>query len=216
VEIAARQGARIVWMPTVDSANQRAARDVMPKGAVPPVWMALQNDLRTKGMEAREVPVVDADGQPLPQVLDVLRVIAEHDLVMATGHLAAPEIYTITKAAFDLGVRSVVITHPEFPHQNLSVAQQLELADMGALLERCFTTPYTGKVAWSVMVDNIRAVGLVRSLITTDLGQPANPPVEDGLAMMADGLLAAGFSESEVRTATVGHSRRLATGGPEG
>jgi hypothetical protein len=105
-----------------------------------------------------------------------------------------------------------VITHPEFPHQNLGVADQLALADMGALLERCFTTPYTGKVDWAVMVDNIRRTGVARSLVTTDLGQPANPPVEDGLALMADALLAAGFSEDEVRQAIVGNSRRLVHG----
>ena len=213
VEIAARQGARIVWMPTVDSANQRAARDRMPPGAVPPVWMALQNDLRAKGMEAPEVPVVDEDGKPLPQTRDVLRVIAEHDLVLATGHLSAREIHTVTAEAFACGVRKVVVTHPEFPHQNLTASQQCELADMGALLERCFTTPHTGKVEWSRMVDNIRTVGLTRSLISTDLGQPANPPVEDGLALMADGLLAAGFDEAEVRIATVVNSQNLATAG---
>jgi hypothetical protein len=215
VEIAARQGARIVWLPTVDAANQRAAHGTMPPGAAPPLWMAMQDELRAKGMEAPEVAVVDDDGRPLPQTLDVLRVIAEHDLVLATGHLSSAEILAVTGAAFDLKVRHVVITHPEFPHQNLSVDAQLALADRGALLERCFTTPHTGKVEWSRMLDNIRQVGLTRSLITTDLGQPANPPVEDGLALMADGLLAAGFDEAEVRHAIVQNSRRLALPGSD-
>jgi hypothetical protein len=210
VEIAARQGARIVWLPTVDAANQRAAHGTMPPGATPPLWMAVQDELRARGMEAPEVAVVDGAGEPLPGTRDVLRVIAEHDLVLATGHLGAAEIFAVTRTAFELGVRHVVVTHPEFPHQNLSAEQQIALADLGALLERCFTTPYTGKVEWPKMVDNIRRVGLTRSLITTDLGQPANPPVEDGLALMADALLEAGFGEAEVRHAIVDNSRRLA------
>ena len=35
-------------------------------------------------------------------------------------------------------------------------------------------------------------------MLSTDLGQVANPPVEDGLALMADRLLEAGFSEDEM------------------
>ena len=212
VEIAARQGAAIVWLPTVDSVNQRIAAGAMPAGATPPLWMALQDDLRARGMEAGAVEVVDEDGRPLSATIDVLKVIAEHDLILATGHLGAAEIRTVTAAAFEAGVRKVVVTHPEFPHQNLSVADQIVLADMGAYLERCFTTPYTGKVDWSRMVDNIRQTGIGRSLVSTDLGQPANPPVEDGLPLMADALLAAGFTESEVHQAIVGNSRRLVHG----
>jgi hypothetical protein len=210
VEIAARQGARVVWLPTVDAVNQRRTRVQLPPGAAPPLWMALQDDLRAKGMEAPEVPVVDGDGQILPETRAVLQVIAEHDLVLATGHLGRDEIPAVVTAAFGAGVRHVLVTHPEFPQQALTAEEQIKLADQGALLERCFTTPYTGKVDWNVMVDNIRQVGIERSVVTTDLGQPANPPVEDGLALMADSLLEAGFAEADVRRAIVDNSRRLA------
>ena len=47
-------------------------------------------------------------------------------------------------------------------------------------------------------------------MLSTDLGQVANPPVEDGLALLADRLLEAGFSEDEVRTMAVDNTRRLA------
>ena len=47
-------------------------------------------------------------------------------------------------------------------------------------------------------------------MLSTDLGQVANPPVEDGLALMADQLLGAGFTEDEVHTMAVVNTRRLA------
>jgi hypothetical protein len=212
VEIAARSGARIVWLPTVDAANHRAAHGIMPPGAAPPMWLALQEELRAKGMEPAEVAVVDADGQPLPAVRDVLRLVAEHNLVLATGHLGRAEIMAVTRAAFALGVRHVVVTHPDFPYQRLTVDEQLALAELGALLERTFTTPYTGKCDWSEMVKMIRRTGPSRSLVTTDLGQPDNPPVEDGLALMADAMLEAGFEERDVHRAIVLNSRMLAVG----
>jgi hypothetical protein len=46
-------------------------------------------------------------------------------------------------------------------------------------------------------------------VLATDLGQPFNPPVEDGLALMAEKFLAAGFTEKEVTVMTVRNSRRL-------
>ena len=90
---------------------------------------------------------------------------------------------------------------------------QVALAERGALLERCFTTPHTGKCPWERVYEGIRATGAERNLLSSDLGQPANPPVEDGVALFADRLLANGFSEDEVTTMTVVNSRRLAGAG---
>jgi hypothetical protein len=214
VEIAGRQGASIVWLPTVDSANQRRSRAADPVGATPPMWAALQDDLRARGMEQPAVEVVDADGQLLEQTRAVLRLIAEHGMTLATGHLDANEIVAVVDVALEVGVREVVVTHPEFTSQRLPVDVQRKLAQRGALLERCFTTPHSGKVTWHQLMNNIRSVGAEHSVLSSDLGQPFNPPVEDGLALMADRLLAEGFSEDEVRTMAVTNSRRVAGARP--
>jgi hypothetical protein len=87
---------------------------------------------------------------------------------------------------------------------------QRRLAGRGALLERCFTTPHTGKVSWRRLLDTIREVGPEHSVLSSDLGQPFNPPVEDGLALMADTLLEDGFSEEEITVMAVTNSRRVA------
>ena len=102
------------------------------------------------------------------------------------------------------------MTHPEFASQSISSADQVELAELGALLERTFTTPHTGKVSWERVFEATRAVGPERTVWATDLGQTANPPVEDGLALMADASLAAGFSEEEIHTMAVANTRRVA------
>jgi sugar phosphate isomerase/epimerase len=198
VEIAGRQGARVVWMPTVDSLNQRRSRAQDPPGAKPPMWAAVQDGLRDQGMEADPVLVVDERGRPTKGCLDLLKLVAQHGMTLATGHLASDEIIAVVEAAVDAGVRQVVVTHPEFTSQRLSVEVQQRLAAKGALLERCFTTPHTGKVEWDEMLRNIRAVGPEHSVLSSDLGQPFNPPVEDGLPLMADTLLENGFDEDEV------------------
>ncbi len=209
VEIAAREGAAVVWLPTVDAENETAGRGDLPKDANVPIWAGLQRDLRRRGFATPPVPVVDGDGRVLPELRDVLRLIAEHDLVLATSHLARDEIFAVVDAASQAGVSRIIVTHPEFPSQNLPPDDQAALAERGALLERCFTTPNTGKVGWDVLLRNIRHCGVAASFLASDLGQKTAPPVEYGLAHFADRLLAEGFGEDEVRTMAVDNTRRL-------
>jgi hypothetical protein len=213
VEIAAREGAPIVWLPTVDAVNEAGARDRAYGDGVPvPMWVAIQKELREAGMELPPVAVVDDSGAPVPELLRVVEVVAKHQLVLATGHLSRDEIFVVVDVSVAAGVRDVVITHPEFPAQALSVEDQVALAQRGALLERCFTTPFTGKCTWKHVAEGIRATDPINNLLSTDLGQPRNPPVEDGLALFADRLLEQGFAEEEIRTMTVQQSTRLAEG----
>jgi hypothetical protein len=210
VEVAAREGARIVWLPTVSSENEYGeVEHADPDGKVP-VWVRFELDLRAAGVRPQPVPVVDADGAPLPALLDVLAVVARHDLVLATGHLSRDEIFTVVDAAVGAGVQTIVVTHPEFPSQSISPADQQQLAERGALMERALTTAYTGKCTWDAVFAATRAVGARHTVWGSDLGQVFNPPVEDGLAIMADLFLEAGFTEEEVRFMAVENTRRLA------
>lgn len=210
VEILARDGGQYVWFPTVDSRNERDSVARAPKGVKPPMWWNIQQDLKAAGIASPTVECFDSDGAPVKELLDVLDVIAAHDLTLATGHLSGQESLKLVPLAHERGVRRIVITHPEFTSQRLSVDTQLELVRYGALLERCVTTPLTGKVSWETWLENLRACGVENSVAGSDLGQPFNPPVEDGLAIIADVMLDNGFTEDEVRTVTVTNTRRAA------
>ena len=214
VEIAGRGGAQFVWLPTVDSANQRTCASEEPDGAKPPMWAQLQQDLRDAGIDSPAIPVLDADGEVDERTGQVLDVIAKHDMTLATGHLHGDESAKVIAAAHARGVRRIVVTHPEFTSQRIPVEQQRALVPQGALLERCFTTAYTGKVDWETWLHNIRGAGPEHSVLSSDLGQPFNPPVEDGLALIADILLDNGFSEDEIRIMAVHNTRFLAGAEP--
>ena len=210
VEVAARQGARIVWLPTVGSESEIGeVEHADPDGNVP-VWVRFELDLRAAGVHPRAVPVVDANKDPLPELLEVIDVVARHDLVLATGHLSRDEIFKVVDAAVAAKVKTIVVTHPEFPSQRISPEDQAALSERGALMERAFTTPYTGKCSWDEIFAATRAVGADHTVWGSDLGQRFNPPVEDGLAIMADRFLEAGFTDQEVRTMAVDNTRRLA------
>ena len=210
VEIAAREGARIVWMPTVDSPAETAGRTEPQPGDKVPLWAKLQHELRELGVGVEAVHVRDREGRLLPETRDVLRAIARHDVILATAHLGRDDTFAVVEAAFEEGVSTVVVTHPEFTCQKFSVADQVALAERGCLLERCLTTPWSGKTTWEHVIEGIRAVGIEHTMFSSDLGNPDYPAVEDGLAMWADHLLGAGFDDDEIREMIVVRSRGLA------
>ena len=210
VEVAAREGARIVWMPTVDSPAETAGRTEPKPGDKVPQWARLQHELRELGFSIEAVEVTDDAGELLPATRLVLETIARHDLILATAHLGRDDTFAVADGAFAAGVKTVVVTHPEFTCQNFSIEDQVALADKGCLIERCLTTPYSGKTTYDHVFDGVREVGIERNFFSSDCGNPDYPPVEDGLAIWADELLGAGFSEDEIRLMVVESSRRLA------
>src|SRR5712671_5658851 len=139
VELAGRTGCKIVWMPTVDAQNETAGR-LDGGSAKLPFWAQIQRELAAEGISPPPLSAVDESGRLVESARRCLERIAKHDMIFATGHLGRTEIFAIVRAAKEIGIRKVVVTHAEFPSQNLTGAEQSELADLGAFIEHCFTT----------------------------------------------------------------------------
>src|SRR6185436_9821165 len=183
-ELAGRSGCKIVWMPTVDAENETAGR--LDGGSTKlPFWAKIQRELAAEGISPPPLTVIDPAGNVTDPARRCMERIAKHNMILATGHLGRREIFALVKTAKTMGLKKVVVTHAEFPSQNLTGDEQKELADLGALIEHCFTTYYTAKASWESAFANIRKAGVTRAVISTDLGQTINPPVADGFASFA-------------------------------
>ena len=202
VEIAGRSGCRIVWMPTVDAENETAGR-LDGGNSKLPFWAKIQRELAADGIAPPPLTVIDRDGNVSDATKRCIDRIAKHNMILATGHLGRHEIFPLVRQARGQGVKKIVVTHAEFPSQNLTAEEQFELAEMGAYIEHCFTTTHTGKATWEQTFANIRRTGVERTIISTDLGQTINPPVAEGFAEFAQRLLDAGFTTADVRTMAV-------------
>jgi hypothetical protein len=197
LEIAGRSGNKIVWMPTVDAANETAGR-LDGGNEKLPFWAKIQREIAAAGITRPPMTVLDAEGTISGETRQCLELIAKYNMILATGHLGRHEIFPLVKAARALGVKRLVITHAEFPSQNLTGEEQAELANLGAIIEHCFTTYHTNKAPWEAVFANIRRTGVERTMLSTDLGQKTNPPVAEGFAMFAQQLLDAGFTVAEI------------------
>ena len=208
VELAGRTGCKVVWMPTVDAKNETAGR--LDGGSEKlPFWAKIQRELAAEGISPPPLSVIDDGGELIEPARRCLERIGKHNMILATGHLGRLEIFALVRTAKAMGLKKVVVTHAEFPSQNLTGDEQKELADLGAIIEHCFTTTYTAKAPWEMAFANIRKAGVPRALVSTDLGQTINPPVAEGFGMFAQRLLDAGFTVDEVRMMAVTNPTRL-------
>ena len=202
LEIAGRSGNKIVWMPTVDAANETAGRTDGPTDKLP-FWAKIQRELSAQGISPAPLTVIASDGKLTEPARRCLELIGKHDMILATGHLGKKEIHALVKGSKEMGLKRVLVTHAEFPSQSLTASEQVELANMGAVIEHCLTTMYTNKAPWDAYFDSVRKVGPERVVLSTDLGQTINPPVTEGFAMFAQKMLDAGFSSADVRRMAV-------------
>jgi len=201
VEMAGRSGARIVWFPTVDSEHELAHLANSPSQKLP-YWAQIKEQMKAEGILSPTICILK-NGTLMEQVFSVLDIIARFNMVLATSHISKEETFALVKAAKERKVERIIITHVDFPSTFYTIDEQKDLLKYGAFVEHCYTTPATGKVAWDTVIEQIRAIGAERIVITTDLGQATNVYPDEGLALFGEKLLANGFSEDDIRTMIV-------------
>ncbi len=194
VEVAARLGGRVVWMPTI-SAPAHIASAANPELSV------------HKGLAFRQVDVVDDAGALLPAWLDVLDVVAAHDLVLASGHLTCGQALVLFRAAKAAGVTRMLLNHPRMPFLQWDDAAAPEFAQLGVVLELGIlpdiltTNGPPSTTLGEVYPHDLLAFG-------GDLGHAHYPTMEQALpGWLADLERCVGESDTEMIMTSVG--RRL-------
>ncbi len=211
VEMAALSGAKIVWMPTCDSAYEQEhvfGGDHSAERKLP-FWAKIVISLNEQGIRCPTISLLDDRGELREEVLEIIAIIKRHDIALATGHISHKETFALVKAAKEAGLNKLIITHVTFPTTFYTIDEQKELVDLGAYMEHCATTHLLNKVDFSTVVSQIKAIGPERVFLSTDLGQPTNPYPDEGLRKFTEQLYLAGFSKSDIRMMVADNPLRL-------
>jgi Family of unknown function (DUF6282) len=189
VEAALKMGATQVWMPTKSAANHQL--HFGGRGGLTIFSRARLRD----------------------DVVLILRLVAEADAILATGHLSPEESRVLVEEAQAAGIRRISVTHPEWGVTAMAIAVQQKLAASGSVyFERCLvsTRPdLQATVPFETLVGQIRAVGVATTIAATDYGLPQLPTPAEGLAEFAVRLLQSGFSAADVRRMVRDNPARL-------
>ena len=141
---------------------------------------------------------VSKNGQLLPAVFDVLKVVAKYDMALSTGHSSPAESLMIIKAAKDAGVKRIFVQHPALNRINMSVEMQKEAVKMGALLEYVLGEALGNVKDFEHWTGLIKAVGPENVVIGTDLGQWGRSTPTDGYKVVIPRMLKAGFTQAQL------------------
>ena len=213
VDVAGRDGAKLVWMPTFDAANEisfilgdRCTYDTKP------AWMQRVLDRRDAGVVEKGYTVLGEDGKLTKETLAVMEAIAAHGMVLCTGHLSIKEIYAVVKAAPDMHVDKVIVTHATWASIGLKKEQQLELAEMGAVIEHASANIKASYgTTWEQLYGDIRYVGARNCIISSDCGNVNKPYPDESIEAMVIRLLDNGCTEDDIRIMCAENPVRLVT-----
>lgn len=187
-------GAKLVWMPTFSSKNHIEHHK---NGATPNFPSSRKPMLAPVAVE-----VVDAAGRLLPEVLAILDMVAEHDIVLSSGHLHISEIWPLFEEARRRGVKRMICNHPTYVI-DATLADITRLAGMGVYIEHSmcmFAEDSKFRMFDPANLQSlIEAAGVDRTILGSDLGQVGNPRLVDGFLSVIEICLDLGYSEADVR-----------------
>jgi hypothetical protein len=187
VETALRQGAAIVWLPTLSS-QQDVDNGVAAQLGLP--------------LDGIRVTTADDPTRLTDDAQEVMALVAEHGAILATGHVSWAEHVAVAIAFAGRGPLLVTHAMEELAGPNLTVEQCTELARLGATIELCALTCIGMLATRSVaeLVSCVRAVGVAQCTLGSDYGQAANAHPTEGLAAFAAAMLTEGLTEAQIRT----------------
>ena len=168
---------RIVWMPTHDSEHEV-----------------------DYNKETRAKAIVSRNGKLIPEVFEVLDLIKERNLTLATGHVTPEEALEIITEARKRGITKIIVTHPLLGPQftDMSLPQLQESVKLGGAVEITAGAFSRDGEAKTRAIDVIKTLGTQNVFIASDSGLVGTPNHPDALATAAKALRAAGFSEQDL------------------
>ena len=123
---------RIVWMPAGDT----------------------EKEVRESKNPNGPFVAVSRNGELLPEVKQIISIIAKHGLVVASGHILPEDALMIFREAKRQGVQHMIVTHAFDLAGKMTVEQMKEAAKLGAWIEFDFRNTLEGG-----RMDAIRQVG---------------------------------------------------------
>lgn len=200
VEESARQGGRIVWLPTL------GAKHFLCHCMNVPI-LAEKSPKNADGLV-----VTTPEGQVTPEVEEILQLIKQNDMILASGHVTPAEAVTVFRRAKEIGIERLVVTHPHAAFIGATADDMRELASLGAMNEMHYafvTQVIVPPQTFGYIAEMIRAAGVESCFLATDGGQAVNPRPAEALRLFIVGMLKEGFTEDEVRFMVADAPRKL-------
>lgn len=168
---------KYVWMPMVDSYYHQLVVNHRPEG----------------------IRYLTAEGKMVPELQEILRIMADHDLILATGHYPFWETAPLIEEAKRLGVKRMQLVHPTLIYSKHTLAEMKVLAREGVKIDltgiASVYVRYMEGFRWLLQLVKALSDHLV---FASDSGQIYNPTPVEGMKWLMRVLLAYGITDEEM------------------
>jgi len=131
----------------------------------------------------------------------VLALVADHDAVLATGHLSDVECRWLSERAQFYGIRRLLFTHPSYTVPGLQPAGVRTLVESGGYAEITAYQLLHQPVCTPAMLARVAKAAGDRLVLSSDAGQPDSPMPAEALSMLIDVLVAEGLDRPWLESA---------------
>jgi hypothetical protein len=195
---AARMGAKIIWMPTFSSANSKSVVEKVLGFKLP----------------GPEQVILDSGGQLKAEVKEILQVVKEYNIVLATGHISPQETFALAEEAQKTGFNKLLVTHATQGALSSVLLKKEEIRQLalgGVYIEHSFwdLLPTMNGTDPLKMVELVQYTGAEHCIMSTDLGQSYNPPAPEGMRLFIATLLRKGLSADQIELMVKTNPARL-------
>ena len=207
VDKALKLGAKIVWMPSTDACL--TIEKVHKTNQTP--WLLPVVDLKKPEQGLTVLDEWPSGKNIRPEVKEILKLIAEKDAVLDTCHLSAYECSKLIDEAKNIGVKKIIVTHPNCSVNPMTISEQRELVEKGAYVSYAFLPcmPLFDRQHPKEIATMMEGIGMDHCLLFSDFGQIFNPSPVEGYKMFLASLLAVGLSENDLQKAAKLNPARL-------
>ena len=187
---------KVVWMPVL-SAKYNKERMAYLAGKYPEYATGVPKPKNALKYDP-PLTILDESGKLLPQISDICKLIADADIVLATGHISREETKLLLDEAVKQGVKKIVITHPEY-FRDFTMEEMRDFTKAGFYVEHILTPLYSGKITYDRLYELIRNNGVERTIIDSDLGQVGRPLPVKGLVDFVAAMQERGLADEEIK-----------------
>lgn len=179
VEMCCRAGGKKVWLPSHDGAHHH--RVMGEKGGI---------------------ELLDSKGKPRKELMEILEIVKKFDVILDPCHASVKERFVVIDAARKMGIKKIMLTHPNWNVNRATIEQQVEMARRGAFVGlfmyssvNHFNNPNGDPFE---MLEIIKKVGPDRIVMSTDLGTMLNVHPVEGMKLFIRLLLALGVGKKDL------------------
>ncbi len=213
VRIALNNGVRAVWMPSMWSENHAAYVRSQGHG------MGYQTLGMEFPQEGKGLTILDGENKIKEEVREILDLVAEADVMLATGHLRVDEAHILLSEAKKRGVKKTVVHTANYhvmKYPNSDLAQMV--SEYGAVLEMGFSSIPNGiwdpldhnrLISVQDVGDMIRLVGAENVVLTSDTGQLSTAMPIEAIRLWISHMRTQGFNQDEIDKMTKTTPARL-------